>query len=310
MTREELTAHIKAEALRLGFDVCAIAKAGPVEPETETMYNNWISQGSHATMGYLERNCEKRFDPTLLVEGCRSIICVALNYTPKQQIEGISDYAQGKDYHKIVKDRLYLLLQSINGICNVKGRAFCDSAPVLERYWAVTAGIGYIGRNRQLIIPGKGSKFFLGELLVDIELCYDTPQLKNLCGNCRKCIENCPGMALSNEGLDANKCLSYLTIEHRGELPENIGKMMGDCFYGCDRCQAVCPHNRFATPNEIPELQPSKELLQMTKEKWNQLTQPEYNTLFEHSAVERCGYEQLMRNITAMTSDDKTSPGV
>ena len=310
MTREELTAHIKAEALRLGFDVCGIAKAGPVEPETETMYNNWISQGSHATMGYLERNCEKRFDPTLLVEGCRSIICVALNYTPKQQIEGISDYAQGKDYHKIVKDRLYLLLQSINGICNVKGRAFCDSAPVLERYWAVTAGIGYIGRNRQLIIPGKGSKFFLGELLVDIELCYDTPQLKNLCGNCRKCIENCPGMALSNEGLDANKCLSYLTIEHRGELPENIGKMMGDCFYGCDRCQAVCPHNRFATPNEIPELQPSKELLQMTKEKWNQLTQPEYNTLFEHSAVERCGYEQLMRNITAMTSDDKTSPGV
>ena len=310
MKKEDLTIFIKSEAKRLGFDICGIAKAETVSEGTIQRYNDWIGQGKHATMSYLERNCEKRFAPTLLVDGCRSIICVALNYTPKQHIDGIADYAQGKDYHKIVKDRLYMLLQSINCICDVKGRAFCDSAPVLERYWAVTAGIGYIGRNRQLIIPGKGSKFFLGELFVDIELCYDTPYTRNLCGNCRKCIENCPGKALSDEGLDANKCLSYLTIEHRDKLPENIGKIIGNCFYGCDRCQTVCPHNRFATPNDIPELQPNEELLQMTKEKWLQLTKPEYNTLFKHSAVERCGHEQLMRNIKAMTADGKTTEGV
>lgn len=300
MKKEDLTIFIKSEAERLGFDICGIARAETVSEETIQKYNGWIGKGKHATMGYLERNCEKRFDPTLLVEGCRSVICVALNYSPKQTIEGIADYAQGKDYHKIIKDKLYLLLQSINNICKVQGRAFCDSAPVLERYWATTAGIGYIGRNRQLIIPGKGSKFFLGELFVDIELCYDTPQLKNLCGNCRKCIENCPGMALSDEGLDASKCLSYLTIEHRSDLPENIGKKMGNCFYGCDRCQTVCPHNRFSTPNDIPELQPSEELLGMTSDKWGTLTKEQYSALFAGSAVERCGYEQLVRNITAL----------
>lgn len=303
MKKEDLTIFIKSEAKRLGFDICGIAKAETVSGETIQRYNGWIEQSKHATMGYLERNREKRFDPTLLVEGCRSIICVALNYSPRQSIEGIADYAQGKDYHKIVRDRLHLLLQSINSICSVRGRAFCDSAPVLERYWAVKAGIGYIGRNRQLIIPGKGSKFFLGELFVDIELCHDTPQERNLCGDCRKCIVNCPGMALGDEGLDANKCLSYLTIEHRGELPENSGKKMKKCFYGCDRCQTVCPHNRFATPNDIPELQPSEELLKMTDEEWGTLTKEQYETLFTGSAVERCGYEQLVRNITALNGN-------
>ena len=306
MTREELTTHIKAEAQRLGFDVCGIAKAEAVAPEVTAMYNSWINQKKHATMQYLERNCEKRFNPTLLVEGCKSIISVAMNYAPQRAIEGIANYAQGKDYHKVVKDRLFLLLQSINNICKTQGRAFCDSAPVLERYWAVKAGIGYTGRNRQLIIPGKGSNFFLGELLLDIELCYDTPMEHNFCGNCRKCIDACPGKALSEEGLDARKCLSYLTIEYHGELPENIGEKMGFCFYGCDRCQAVCPHNRFATPNSIQELQPAEALLQMTKEKWRTLTKPEYKALFKHSAVERCGYEQLMRNITAWETGEKT----
>ena len=308
MRKEDLTIFIKSEAERLGFDICGIAKAEPVEDRAIQIYNNWIEEGKHGTMQYLERNCDKRFSPTLLVEGCKSIICVAMNYAPKQPVEGIANYAQGKDYHIVVKNRLYQLLQSINNVCTAQGRAFCDSAPVLERYWAVKAGIGYIGRNRQLIIPGKGSNFFLGELLIDIELCYDTPYERDLCGNCRKCIEACPGKALSEERLDARKCLSYLTIEHRGELPENIGEKMGNCFYGCDRCQAVCPHNRFATPNTFPELQPSEELLQMTKEKWSTLTKPEYKSLFKHSAVERCGYEQLMRNIKAIERIRKTEP--
>lgn len=300
MKKEDLTRFIKSEALRLGFDICGIAKAEAVTDDAVQAYNRWIEQGRHATMQYLERNCDKRFNPTMLVEGCRSIISVAMNYAPAKTIEGIADYAQGKDYHRIVKERLYMLLQSINCVQNVQGRAFCDSAPVLERYWAVKAGIGYIGRNRQLIIPGKGSKFFLGELLVDIELCYDTPLDRNLCGNCHKCIDSCPGKALDEKGLDANRCLSYLTIEHRDPLPENIGKMMGNCFYGCDRCQTVCPHNRFAAPNTTPELQPSPLLLQMTKEMWSTLTKEEYKELFRHSAVERCKYEQLMRNIGAI----------
>lgn len=299
MSKSEITAYIKAEALRLGFDICGIAKAASVHNEVAAAYNNWLQEGKHATMLYMQRNCEKRLDPTQLVQGCRSIIVVAMNYAPKQQIEGIANYAQGKDYHKVVKERLFLLLQSINSVCEVQGRAFCDSAPVLERYWAREAGIGYIGRNRQLIIPGKGSNFFLGELLVDIELCYDNPEQRNLCGNCTRCIDNCPGGALNEKGLDANKCLSYLTIENRGELPENIGEMMGNCFYGCDRCQAVCPHNKFSTPNDTPELQPSEALLKMTAERWQALSEKEYKSLFSESAVERCGYEQLVRNIKA-----------
>ena len=299
MTTTELTTYIKAEAQSLGFDLCGVARAAAVSPQTALMQNNWIDAGMHAAMHYLERNCDKRLNPTLLVEGCKSIVSVALNYAPKEQAKGIAAYAQGKDYHKIIKDKLHLLLKKINEATPCNGRAFCDSAPLLERYWATQAGLGWIGRNRQLIIPGKGSYFFLGELLIDIELEYDTPITDNHCGNCRRCIDNCPGKALSNDGLNANNCISYLTIEHRGQLPENIGEMMGNSFYGCDRCQTICPHNRFATPNNTPELQPDAELLQMTPEKWSALSKEQYDTLFTGSAVERCGYEQLLRNIAA-----------
>lgn len=305
MDKRELAHYIKAEALRLGFDVCGIAKAEPVSEETAAYCNQWIGEGKHGTMHYLERNCEKRYNPALLVEGCRSIVVVALNYAPEKSIEGISHYAQGDDYHKIVKDRLHMLLRSIKEHIPCQGRVFCDSAPVLERYWAVQSGLGWIGRNRQLIIPGKGSYFFIGELLIDVELKYDIPYTQEHCGNCSNCIENCPTEALKREGFDARKCLSYLTIEHHGELPENIGEKMGNCFYGCDRCQTICPHNRFAAPNETAELQPKPELIQMTKEKWQALTKEQYGILFSRSAVERCGYEQLMRNIKECKKDYK-----
>ena len=305
MIKSELTQYIKAEALRLGFDVCGIAKAQAVESSIAGFCDLWVKDGYNGTMGYLERNCDKRYNPTLLVEGCRSIIVVALNYAPSQAIEGISHYAQGEDYHKAVKERLFLLLKSINGKVPCNGRPFCDSAPVLERYWAVQAGLGWIGRNHQLIIPQKGSYFFLGELLIDAELDYDRPFEQNHCGECRRCIESCPTGALDERCFDARKCLSYLTIEHRGELPENIGEKMGNCFYGCDRCQIACPHNRFAKPNSTPELQPTPELLQMTTERWRSLTKEEYDRLFKKSAVERCGYEQLMRNIKECKKDFK-----
>ena len=303
MTKEDLSIFIKSEAKRLGFDICGIAKAEAVAPEVAAMYNHWIEQGKHATMGYLERNSEKRFNPALLVDGCKSIISVAMNYAPKQAIKGIANYAQGKDYHKIVKDRLFLLLQSINNVCPVQGRAFCDSAPVLERHWAVKAGLGWIGRNRQLIIPHKGSYFFLGELFIDAELEYDTPFTADHCGNCQKCIDNCPTGALTANGFDARKCLSYLTIEYRGKLPEDIGKKMGNNFYGCDCCLKACPHNRFSIANTTPEFKPKDELKGMTIEKWRELTKEQYDKLFERSAVERCGYEQLMRNISALDKD-------
>ncbi len=303
MEKVELTQYVKAEALRLGFDVCGIAQAESVGEPTITCCNSWLQEGRQGSMGYLERNCDKRYDPTLLVEGCKSIIAVALNYTPARTIEGISNYAQGDDYHKVVKDKLYMLLKSIAAITPVNGRAFCDSAPILERYWAVNSGLGWIGKNHQLIIPGKGSCFFLGELLVDIEFEYDRPYLQNHCGNCSRCIGNCPTGALGNNGFDARLCLSYLTIEHRGELPENIGEKMGKCFYGCDRCQTVCPHNRFAEPNRTPELQPKSELMAMSREEWKSLTPERYRKLFSGSAVERCGYEQLMRNINALEQE-------
>ncbi len=304
MDRHRLTQKIKAEAKSLGFDVCGIAKAEAVSKETITYYSHWTCDGKHGTMQYLERNCDKRFDPTVLVNGCRSIIVVALNYAPRQGIEGISRYAIGEDYHKIVKDKLYKLLGTIDAVIPTKGRAFCDSAPVLEKYWAVMAGIGWIGRNRQLTIPGKGSYFFLGELLIDRELEYDTPFTSNHCGNCNKCIENCPTGALCKESFDARKCLSYLTIEHRGKLPENIGGKMGKCFYGCDRCLEACPHNRFATPSSTPQFQPSDELKQMKWKDWHSLTEEKYHKLFSGSAVERCGYRQLMRNISIMKTEN------
>jgi epoxyqueuosine reductase len=303
MEKAELTQYIKSEALRLGFDICGIAKAEVVPDETIQLYNQWIAQEYHGTMQYLQRNCEKRFDPTRLVEGCKSIVVVALNYYPSHPIKGMASYAIGNDYHKIVKDKLYTLLNNINAVRPIKGRAFCDSAPVLERHWAVQAGIGWVGHNRQLTIPHKGSYFFIGELLIDAELEYDTPFTANHCGNCRKCLDNCPTGALSNDGFDAPKCLSYLTIEYRGELTENIGKKMGNNFYGCDCCLKACPHNRFSTPNSTTEFKPSDELQQMDIDKWKKLTKEQYNTLFAKSAVERCGYEQLMRNISAIKED-------
>lgn len=305
MTKEELTLFIKSEALRLGFAVCGIAKAEKIPEDTTSTYTQWIGNGYHGTMQYLQKNCDKRFDPTELVKGCRSIIIVAMNYAPAEEITGVASYAIGKDYHKVVKDRLYLLLNNINSIQTVKGRAFCDSAPILERYWAEKAGIGWNGRNHQLTIKGKGSYFFLGELLIDAELCYDTPIDKRYCGDCRKCIESCPTGALSDEGFDARKCLSYLTIEYKGDLPENIGEKMGNNFYGCDCCLKACPHNKFSVPNKIEEFRPNRNLFDMNMAKWETLSEEEYKRLFTDSAVERCGYSQLKRNISALRTKNK-----
>ena len=295
--------EIKAEALRLGFSACGIAKAEPVDAETAVAFQNWLQQGGHATMLYMENYEEKRLDPRLLMPGVKSIISVALNYTPETPVKGFANYAIGKDYHDIVKEKLHQLADSslLTLHSSLNYRAFTDSAPVLERYWAMKAGLGFIGKNHQLIIPGMGSQFFLGELFVDIELEPDAP-CRQHCGNCRRCIDACPTGALG-ASFKASRCLSYLTIENRGYIPEEAAQKMGETFYGCDRCQQVCPWNAKAKPTDEPLLQPTDELLSMKEEDWQQLSVEQYRRLFKGSAVKRAKYEGLMRNIKAIRNE-------
>lgn len=297
--KQKLSQLIKQRAAELGLSACGIVKAEAVNAATRKDFEEWIAQGAHGEMGYMARNFEKRMDPTLLVEGCRSIIVVAQNYYPAIASPNLSRYAQGKDYHRVVKDKLFLLLEYINTITPAKGRAFCDSAPVLERYWAVQAGIGTYGRNRQIILPGSGTHFFLGELFIDLETEYDVPLQQSLCNNCNACIRSCPTGALSENNFDARRCLSYLTIEYRGELLPETNEKIGVCFYGCDRCQSACPHNRQAQPHNEPQFTPSNELLSMKSNDWKELTKEKFDSLFKDSAVQRCGYEQIIRNIKA-----------
>ena len=293
-----MTAKIKAEARSLGFFTCGIARAEAVDSDTADGYRRWIADGHHASMQYLADNIEKRLDPRLLMEGVKSIVCVALSYAPAERMPAdqyqIACYAYGKDYHDVMKRKLHALAAAC-GISNY--RAFCDTAPVLERYWAQRAGLGWIGRNRQLIIPHAGSMFFLGELFLTEELEYDTPA-RNRCGRCHACIDACPTQALipHSSFLNSNKCLSYLTIEHRGPIP-NSSFLIPNSIYGCDRCQDACPWNRFAVPTTEQAFHPSPALMAMTKEAWHNLTIEQYRTLFSGSAVKRAKYEGLMRNI-------------
>nr|WP_320057068.1 tRNA epoxyqueuosine(34) reductase QueG [uncultured Bacteroides sp.] len=308
--RDEYTNRIKAEALRLGFSACGIAPAEPITPEAEQHFKEWLSAGQQGEMAYMENNLEKRYDPRLLVEGTRSIVSVALNYYPQQQLHKdqyqFAWYAYGKDYHDVMREKMSALFSYINEqICPVSGRVFCDTAPVLDRYWAWRAGLGWIGKNTQLIIPRAGSTFFLGELFLNIELAYGTPQ-KNRCGNCNRCQQACPTQAFEAPyKLNATKCLSYLTIENRSEIPPQYASKMDGRIYGCDECQRVCPWTRFATPCTTPELQPSQDFMLMSKEDWHTLTEEQYRTLFKGSAVKRAKYSGLLRNIEAAESTNQ-----
>jgi epoxyqueuosine reductase len=291
---------IKAEALCLGFFRCGISKAERISEDYEFEYRSWLNGGFYASMDYLNRNIEKRIDPRNLVPGVKSIVSVALNYAPDKTFnEGelkLASYALGLDYHDVVKGKLKQLAKSL-GITEY--RVFCDTAPVLERYWAQKSGIGWIGRNRQLVIPKAGSMFFLGELFISDDVSeYDSP-CNNYCGRCRKCIDACPTGCLGHELFDAEKCLSYQTIENRGDLSELAKKEIGDTIYGCDKCLEACPWNRFAVPTEIEQFHPKDELLQMTREEWRNLTLEQYRKLFKGSAVKRAKYGGLKRNIDA-----------
>ncbi len=295
---------IVAEAERMGFDACGIAQATALEEESAHV-EQWLESDCEGEMGYLTRNKEKRYDPRLLVEGTKSIVTVLYNYYPKQRIGDsdrfkIAKYAYGADYHDVLKRKMHQLLEGIEAQTGkLEGtRLFVDSAPVLDRAWAVRCGLGFIGKNTTLIHPKKGSFFFIGHLFLPIELEGTGKPLTNRCGRCTKCLDACPTGALEAPfHIDARKCISYLTIEYKGSLAGIDPKTFNGWMYGCDICQDVCPYNRFALPNREPDFQPSERLIAMHDEDWKSLSKEDFDALFKHSAVQRAGYEGLKRNI-------------
>ena len=295
---------IVAEAEQMGFDACGIANATLLEEESAHV-EQWLEDEREGEMGYLTRNKEKRYDPRLLVEGTKSIVTVLYNYYPKQTIgDGekfkIAKYAYGADYHDVLKRKMRQLLERIETQTGkMEGvRVFVDSAPVLDRAWAVRCGLGFIGKNTTLIHPKKGSFFFIGHLFLPIELTETGQPMTNHCGRCTKCLDACPTHALEAPfSIDARKCISYLTIEYKGSLTGMDPEHFKGWMYGCDICQDVCPYNRFALPNLEPEFQPSERLLAMREADWRNLSKTDFEALFKHSAMQRAGYEGLKRNI-------------
>lgn len=305
--------YIKQEALRSGFAACGIVPATTVGSEAAFL-DAWLQSGSHAGMSYMANYRDVRLDPQKLVEGAKSIISVALNYYPSQKRSDgepyIAYYAYGKDYHQVLKEKLYalwqLILSALQETEGAEARVFTDSAPILERYWAWRAGLGWIGKNTNLIIPHKGSFFFLGEIVTTLEFdTYDKP-ISSHCGTCTRCLDACPTQALHRPYcLDANRCFSYQTIENRGEIPADLAKRLGNRLYGCDTCQLVCPWNRFATPTQEPAFHPSKELLQLKNEDLDEFSREDYTRIFSGSAVKRAKYEGLSRTIQCLKENDK-----
>ena len=298
------SAWIVAEAEKIGFDACGIACATALNEESSHV-EQWLAEKHEGEMAYLTRNKEKRYDPRLLVEGTKSIVTVLYNYFPKQTIgDGehfkIAKYAYGADYHDVLKNKMRQLLDLIESQTGkLEGtRVFVDSAPVLDRAWAVRCGLGFIGKNTTLIHPKKGSFFFIGHLFLPIELAETGKTLSNHCGHCTKCLDACPTGALESPfHIDARKCISYLTIEYKGSLDGLDPNSFNGWMYGCDICQDVCPYNRFSLPNLEPQFQPSEPLKAMRENDWKNLTKADFDALFKHSAVQRAGFEGLKRNI-------------
>lgn len=302
MDTDALTTKIKQEALSLGFAACGICCPGHTD-QYSTALKYWLEKGFHGEMSYMERHLEKRSDSGLLVNKAQSIIVTALNYYPlkKQNPEAaqISYYAYGKDYHVVVRQKLNNLFSFIEReVGGVQGRVFCDTAPFAEKYHAVKAGLGWVGKNTQLILPGKGSFFFLGAIFLDKVLVYDENEVPNRCGNCTRCMDACPTNALVAPGvLNATRCLSYLTIEHKGDLPDYCHNKAGDKVYGCDICNTVCPWNRFAKGSEVEEFQPSEKILNLSPTDVKNMNSEQFKEVFEESPVYRIGLDRLRRNV-------------
>ena len=300
--QEAYSTFIKEEAKALGFLSCGIAKAGFLEEEAPRL-EQWLRQGRHGEMHYMENHFDKRLDPTKLVPGAKSVVSLLLNYhSPEKQSDPtapkISTYAFGQDYHKVIKDKLYLLLARIRDrIGEVDGRVFVDSAPVMDKAWAAKAGLGWVGKNTNLIAKQVGSFFFIAEMILDLELAYDLP-VADHCGSCTACIDACPTQALTAPyQIDGSKCISYATIELKNAIPDHFKGKMDGWMFGCDVCQTVCPWNRFSTPHNEAAFAPKAELLELNKQDWEELTEETFKRVFQKSAVKRTKYSGLTRNI-------------
>lgn len=292
---------IKAESKRLGFLSCGISKAGFLEDEAPRL-ENWLNNQMYGQMSYMENHFDKRLNPTLLVDGAKSVISLLLNYYPSElQNENsykISKYAYGQDYHHVIKEKLKELLHFIQTeIGEVSGRAFVDSAPVLDKAWAAKSGLGWVGKNSNLITQKVGSFYFIAELIIDLELEYDSPTTDH-CGSCTACLDACPTEAIvAPYVVDGSKCISYFTIELKDNLPQEMKGKFDDWMFGCDVCQDVCPWNRFSKPHNEPLFEANSDILNFSKSDWEEITVDVFQKVFKNSAVKRTKYEGLLRNI-------------
>lgn len=299
--KSKYTQFIKSEAKRLGFLSCGISKAGFLEQEAPRL-EAWLNNQMHGQMSYMENHFDKRLDPTKLVDGAKSVVSLLLNYYPSEAQNPdsykISKYAYGQDYHLVIKEKLKELLFSIqNEIGEVSGRAFVDSAPVLDKAWAAKSGLGWIGKNANLLTQKTGSFYFIAELVIDLDLEYDHATTDH-CGSCTACLDACPTEAIvAPYVVDGSKCISYFTIELKDNLPESMKGKFDDWAFGCDICQDVCPWNRFSKPHAEPLFNPNPELLSMSKKDWEEITEETFRAVFKNSAVKRTKFEGLKRNI-------------
>ena len=299
---EKYSALIKAKAQKFGFQSCGISKAGFLEEEAKP-FENWLKQNYHGEMSYMENYFDKRLDPTLLVEGSKSVISLSYNYFPAEEISTIdsfkiSKYAYGNDYHEIIKEILREMVAELREeIGDFDCRVFTDSAPILERSWARKSGLGWIGKNANLITKQQGSFYFLAEIICDLDLKEDAPTTDH-CGTCTKCIDACPTDAIvSDRIIDGSKCISYATIELKNEIPDTFKNKMEDWMFGCDICQDVCPWNRFATPTLEEKFRPNAFLKTFKREDWKEITQELFSEIFRKSPVKRTKFSGLKRNM-------------
>lgn len=303
---KEISSFIKQEAQALGFLNCGIAKARFLEEEAPRL-EEWLKSGKQGGMQYMENHFDKRLDPRLLVDGAKSIISLSLNYFPtedqKQKDYLVSKYAYGNDYHDVIKYKLKILLQKLKDkYGDINGRAFVDSAPVMDKVWAKESGLGWIGKHTNLLSKKQGSFFFLAELIIDLECEYDQAFRTDHCGTCTNCIDACPTEAIvAPYVLDASKCISYLTIELKGEMPTDLSNKLDNWIFGCDVCQDVCPWNRFSIPHSEQAFQNNSEWFHYTKKEWQEITEETFQVIFKNSPIKRAKFEGLQRNIKMVT---------
>ncbi len=296
----------------MGFNYCGIAKAEFLNDDARRL-EHWLNKGFNGTMQYMENYFDLRVNPQKIVPGAKSVITLLQNYYPEQQQQNnnykVAKYAYGKDYHEIIRAKLKQLLANMNAtIGNIDGRGFVDSAPVLERAWAIKSGLGWIGKNGNLITKQSGSFFFIATIIVDIELIYDDAYAKDFCGSCTKCIDHCPTNAiLPNKVIDGSKCISYYTIELKDALiNENMKGKFDNWMFGCDTCQDVCPWNRFSSPTNEINFTPIPEILNFTNQQWEELTEESFKQIFKESPLKRTKYKGIKRNLQFIQSTNDT----